>query len=182
MIRSDPKAMYGRDLKSPNLLVMADMTVKVSDFGTRSVADLQHMRCMCCVLTSIMCVFSKWIQNTASMTANVGSALWSAPEVLRYSKYSEKADIFRHVLLVRARRMALPERQTPNSLVLARSLMIVQFCNHHLGADCPKAVVRRHDEFSDCNRGGNTGQAAANTKRAGGIDSATCAPQCKQQP
>jgi len=28
------------------------------------------------------------------MTANVGSALWAAPEVLRYSKYSEKADIY----------------------------------------------------------------------------------------
>jgi serine/threonine protein kinase len=68
----DPVVIH-RDLKSPNLLVMADMTVKVSDFGT-----------------------SKWIQNTASMTANVGSALWSAPEVLRSSKYSEKADIYRY--------------------------------------------------------------------------------------
>jgi serine/threonine protein kinase len=61
-------------LQSLNLLVMADNTVKVSDFGT-----------------------SKWIQQTASMTANVGSPMWSAPEVLRYSKYSEKADIYRYV-------------------------------------------------------------------------------------
>jgi len=42
---------------------------------------------------------SKWIQQTATMTANVGSAMWSAPEVLRFSKYSQQADIYRHDIL-----------------------------------------------------------------------------------
>ena len=43
---------------------------------------------------------SKWIQNTVSMTANVGSAVWSAPEVLRYSSYSEKADIYSFAIIL----------------------------------------------------------------------------------
>lgn len=66
-----------RDLKSPNLLVMDDWTVKVSDFGT-----------------------SKWIEKTATMTANIGSPMWSAPEVLTQSQYSEKADIFSFAIIL----------------------------------------------------------------------------------
>eukprot|EP01094_Clydonella_sp_ATCC50884_P020471 TRINITY_DN4259_c0_g1_i2.p1 TRINITY_DN4259_c0_g1~~TRINITY_DN4259_c0_g1_i2.p1 ORF type:complete len:237 (-),score=40.70 TRINITY_DN4259_c0_g1_i2:40-750(-) len=66
-----------RDLKSPNLLVMEDWTVKVSDFGT-----------------------SKWIEKTATMTANIGSPMWSAPEVLTQSQYSEKADIFSFAIVL----------------------------------------------------------------------------------
>eukprot|EP01094_Clydonella_sp_ATCC50884_P018705 TRINITY_DN3506_c0_g1_i3.p1 TRINITY_DN3506_c0_g1~~TRINITY_DN3506_c0_g1_i3.p1 ORF type:complete len:405 (+),score=58.43 TRINITY_DN3506_c0_g1_i3:460-1674(+) len=65
----DPKVIH-RDLKSPNLLVMKDYRVKVTDFGT-----------------------SKLLDNM-TMTNNVGSPLWSAPEVLRFSSYSEKADIY----------------------------------------------------------------------------------------
>jgi serine/threonine protein kinase len=34
------------------------------------------------------------------MTNNVGSPLWSAPEVLRFSSYSEKADVYSFAIVL----------------------------------------------------------------------------------
>ncbi|XP_049335305.1 mitogen-activated protein kinase kinase kinase 7 isoform X4 [Astyanax mexicanus] len=65
-----PKALIHRDLKPPNLLLVAGGTVlKICDFGTA--CDIQ-----------------------THMTNNKGSAAWMAPEVFEGDNYSEKCDVF----------------------------------------------------------------------------------------
>ncbi|KAG5276559.1 hypothetical protein AALO_G00107060 [Alosa alosa] len=65
-----PKALIHRDLKPPNLLLVAHGTVlKICDFGTA--CDIQ-----------------------THMTNNKGSAAWMAPEVFEGNNYSEKCDVF----------------------------------------------------------------------------------------
>ncbi|KAM3602269.1 uncharacterized protein V6R79_001137 [Siganus canaliculatus] len=65
-----PKALIHRDLKPPNLLLVAGGTVlKICDFGTA--CDIQ-----------------------THMTNNKGSAAWMAPEVFEGNNYSEKCDVF----------------------------------------------------------------------------------------
>jgi len=67
---STPKIIH-RDLKSHNLLVDENWKVKVSDFGlSRIYGDTQ-----------------------ATMTA-CGTPCWTAPEILRNAKYTEKADVY----------------------------------------------------------------------------------------
>ncbi|KAG9406671.1 hypothetical protein AC1031_002991 [Aphanomyces cochlioides] len=60
-----------RDLKSPNLLVDRDYSVKISDFGLSRV--------------------KAYVQT---MTGSCGTMQWMAPEVLGNEKYTEKADVF----------------------------------------------------------------------------------------
>ncbi|XP_051792591.1 mitogen-activated protein kinase kinase kinase 7 isoform X2 [Acanthochromis polyacanthus] len=65
-----PKALIHRDLKPPNLLLVAGGTMlKICDFGTA--CDIQ-----------------------THMTNNKGSAAWMAPEVFEGNNYSEKCDVF----------------------------------------------------------------------------------------
>eukprot|EP00698_Gefionella_okellyi_P005643 TRINITY_DN15117_c0_g1_i1.p1 TRINITY_DN15117_c0_g1~~TRINITY_DN15117_c0_g1_i1.p1 ORF type:complete len:969 (-),score=229.55 TRINITY_DN15117_c0_g1_i1:6-2912(-) len=59
-----------RDLKTPNLLVDDHFTVKVADFGASRVKA-----------------------DSATMTS-IGTPAWTAPEVLRNTRYSEKADVY----------------------------------------------------------------------------------------
>jgi len=59
-----------RDLKPSNLLVDENMNVKVADFG-----------------------FARIKEENATMT-RCGTPCWTAPEVIRGEKYSEKADVF----------------------------------------------------------------------------------------
>jgi serine/threonine protein kinase len=59
-----------RDLKPSNMLVDENMNVKVADFG-----------------------FARIKEENATMT-RCGTPCWTAPEVIRGEKYSEKADVF----------------------------------------------------------------------------------------
>ena len=59
-----------RDLKSANLLLSEDWTVKLSDFG-----------------------LSRAMENQLHLT-RVGTTGWTAPEVLSNQKYTTKADVF----------------------------------------------------------------------------------------
>ncbi|KAK9814388.1 hypothetical protein WJX72_005059 [[Myrmecia] bisecta] len=61
-----------RDLKSPNLLVDKDFTVKVCDFGLSRVRR------------------STWL----SSKSQAGTPEWTAPEVLRSQSYNEKSDVY----------------------------------------------------------------------------------------
>ncbi|KAL3672417.1 hypothetical protein V7S43_003101 [Phytophthora oleae] len=63
-------AVLHRDLKSRNILLTQSLTAKITDFGTSRV------------------------RSDGSMTSNVGSSLWMAPEVMMGRRYDEKADVF----------------------------------------------------------------------------------------
>jgi len=60
-----------RDLKSSNLLVDADFHVVLSDFGV-----------------------SRVVSREKTMTTDIGTPEWMAPEVLDGRRYSEKADVY----------------------------------------------------------------------------------------
>ncbi|XP_043549318.1 mitogen-activated protein kinase kinase kinase 13 [Chiloscyllium plagiosum] len=60
-----------RDLKSPNVLVTHDDTVKISDFGT-----------------------SKELSDKSTKMSFAGTVAWMAPEVIRNEPVSEKVDIW----------------------------------------------------------------------------------------
>ena len=64
-----------RDLKFENVLIMADDTVKLSDFGlTKEYLNVKT--------------------TNMGATANVGTPQYIAPEVLNYQPYGKKADIY----------------------------------------------------------------------------------------
>lgn len=66
-----------RDLKSPNLLVDSEYTIKISDFGLARVKA-----------------------HVQTMTGNCGTVQWMAPEVLGNLNYTEKADVFSFGIVV----------------------------------------------------------------------------------
>ncbi|GMF35366.1 unnamed protein product [Phytophthora fragariaefolia] len=62
--------MMHRDLKSRNILLTESLHAKITDFGASR------------------------IRTDETMTSNVGSSLWMAPEVMMSRHYDEKADVF----------------------------------------------------------------------------------------
>ncbi|KAF0716279.1 Aste57867_2922 [Aphanomyces stellatus] len=68
-LRPDP--LIHRDVKAKNVLLSASMEAKLSDFGT-----------------------SRCRMDDLTMTAEIGTAAWIAPEVLKGVRYSEQADIY----------------------------------------------------------------------------------------
>ncbi|KAK9832796.1 hypothetical protein WJX81_001956 [Elliptochloris bilobata] len=67
-----------RDLKSPNLLVDKDFTIKVCDFG------LSKQR------------LSTWL----STKSQAGTPEWTAPEVLRSQSFNEKSDVYSYGVIL----------------------------------------------------------------------------------
>lgn len=68
-----PKKIIHRDLKSRNILVDEKWDAKLSDFGISR---------------------ERSSQLTRTLTANIGSSLWMAPEIMLGENYDEKADIY----------------------------------------------------------------------------------------
>jgi len=71
---SNPVILH-RDLKSHNLLVDENFKVKISDFGLSKVMDPQQKTMTSC-----------------------GTAAWAAPEILKNSRYTEKADVYSYAV------------------------------------------------------------------------------------
>jgi len=67
-----------RDLKSENLLVSEDLTCKVSDFG----------------------IFTIKSQFDCTMTSNIGTPVYMAPEVINQRAYTPKVDVYSFGILL----------------------------------------------------------------------------------
>jgi serine/threonine protein kinase len=65
-----------RDVKSPNMLVAADWTIKIGDFG-----------------------FSRVKSENRTMT-QCGTVAWTAPEIFLGERYSEKADVYSYSVIL----------------------------------------------------------------------------------
>eukprot|EP00043_Microstomoeca_roanoka_P019303 m.215733 g.215733 ORF g.215733 m.215733 type:complete len:190 (-) comp16978_c0_seq18:338-907(-) len=74
-----------RDLKSANLLVAQDWTVKISDFGTTGLAS--H-------LSGTNSVHADVAGQTLFTTSAIGTVCWTAPEILRNEPYGLEVDVF----------------------------------------------------------------------------------------
>ncbi|RHY99897.1 hypothetical protein DYB26_010233 [Aphanomyces astaci] len=83
-----------RDLKSKNVLLSATWEAKLSDFGISRVTSLEE-----------------------TMTSNIGTVAWIAPEVLTGGRYTEKADIYSFGVLL----SELDTLQVPYAEMLGKS-------------------------------------------------------------
>jgi serine/threonine protein kinase len=68
-----PAPLIHRDLKSPNLLITQNWTLKVSDFG---LSRFRHS------------------SFESLLTGQVGTFQWMAPEVIENKSYNESADVY----------------------------------------------------------------------------------------
>ncbi|CAK4196006.1 unnamed protein product [Aphanomyces euteiches] len=83
-----------RDLKSKNVLLSETWEAKLSDFGISRVTSLEE-----------------------TMTSNIGTVAWIAPEVLTGGRYTEKADIYSFGVLL----SELDTLQVPYAEMLGKS-------------------------------------------------------------
>lgn len=97
---SNPAILH-RDLKSDNLLVTSDWTIKVADFG-----------------------LTRFISEKKQMT-QVGTPMWMAPEIIMGKKYTEKADVYAFGIVRRNTNTTTPCQHQPwytlfDSFILTR--------------------------------------------------------------
>jgi len=105
-----------RDLKPSNLLVDENWNVKVADFG-----------------------FARIKEENATMT-RCGTPSWTAPEVIRGEKYSEKADIYSFGMIMwqtAARKQPFAGRN-----FMGVSLDVLEGKRPQLPVECPEAFAK----------------------------------------
>jgi len=77
-LHTRPQPIIHRDLKSPNILVSHDWTVKVADFGVSRVVDY----------------------DKTMTTHDIGSIPWLSPELLTQSRYSLASDVYAYGIVL----------------------------------------------------------------------------------
>jgi len=120
--------MLHRDLKSSNLLIAEDYSIKVADFGVSRFMD-----------TSIS---SKGMTRPKMMT-QCGTWCYMAPEVLRSEEYNEKVDIFSFgIVLVEAVTRKDAENIPRTSSFGVDFEQLTEF----VPADCPEDLLNLMEE------------------------------------
>mmetsp|Transcript_8917 Transcript_8917/g.19282 ORF Transcript_8917/g.19282 Transcript_8917/m.19282 type:complete len:484 (+) Transcript_8917:883-2334(+) len=76
-LHNHPQPIIHRDLKSHNVLVSHDWTVKVADFGLARVAD-----------------------HEKTMTQNIGTVPWLSPELIAHARYSLESDVYAYGIIL----------------------------------------------------------------------------------
>ena len=93
---SNPAILH-RDLKSDNLLVADDWSIKVGDFGlTRFISEKKQMTQVGMYNTfdiyTIINNLTRYVEQYYIVL--IGTPMWMAPEIIMGKKYTEKADVY----------------------------------------------------------------------------------------
>ncbi|KAF1317391.1 Tkl protein kinase, partial [Globisporangium splendens] len=116
-----------RDLKSLNILLTATFEAKLSDFGLSRERSFEE-----------------------TMTMGVGTLLWTAPEVLRGDRYSEKADIYSYGIVLSELDTCLPPYSLNDEVRHSKSVELLPLIRGgritpRFRPDCPPAVLTLAD-------------------------------------
>ncbi|OQR99834.1 kinase [Thraustotheca clavata] len=123
-----PTPVIHRDIKARNVLLGPQYEAKLSDFGT-----------------------SRLRQDDLTMTAEIGTAAWIAPEVLKGIRYTEKADIYSFgVMMAELDTAEIPYAsmfiEPGSSLTITRTRIAMLVMNGELSPSfsnfCPPPIIR----------------------------------------